>query len=136
MSNCGTFPNCCDKFYSIDSLSIICDDATPPPPYQTSSNRFYGERISNKITNIRELGDSKQVKIYPNPCNDILNIECKILNEEVQLIIIDMLGREIKNEDILVDKEIKLNVSDLKKGVYFMQFRTSKTTLTRKLIKN
>ena len=70
------------------------------------------------------------IKVYPNPASDILNIESQ---EEVNHIeIFDLLGKQI-----LSFKGAKnIDVSGLQNGIYLLKINTEKGSLTEKFIKN
>jgi len=72
------------------------------------------------------------LKIYPNPANEILNVELKILNEQepisnLKFIIYNSLGQLIREEDlILKDKTISIKTDELKNGIYFLNLSNAK----------
>ena len=73
--------------------------------------------------------DSK-IYVYPIPANDILNIEISSEFDLEYISISDVLGRTIE-----LDKNVtQVNVSDLSKGVYFLNFRTINYQLTKKIV--
>lgn len=123
-------------FFYDDSLKMIYDNVPQSPPNPPISFRFYGKRISSQISGIYELVDNTQLQIYPNPCYGLLNIECKILSEETLITITDILGMEINKLKVQKEEKIQVDVSYLKKGIYFLQFKTAKATLTKKIIVN
>jgi len=122
------------QFYNEDSLKWIDDDVPQPPPNPHVSRRFYGKRISNHTSGFSDLAYNKQMQIYPNPCSEKLTIECKMLNEEVQIIIANMLGREIKKERLQMNEKTQVNISDIKEGVYFVRIQTVTRTFNKKVI--
>jgi hypothetical protein len=81
------------------------------------------------------------LKIYPNPANEILNVELQILNEQdpisnLKFIIYNSLGQLIREEDVIFkDKTISIKTDELKNGIYFLNISGStvnskeKTTL-------
>jgi hypothetical protein len=76
-------------------------------------------------------GGNMQVKVYPNPVNDILTIETS--EEQGELKITDVLGSEIKNEKI--NKNLQIDVSGLSKGVYFITIVSGNKICTDKFVK-
>lgn len=85
-----------------------------------------------------DFQNKSNIKIFPNPAKNILNIE-NITNEITQINIIDTNGKKLK--------EIKVNPSDTKKsisidkfknGVYFIEFinNSKKIVLTQKFVIN
>lgn len=73
---------------------------------------------------------TQNVKIYPNPVNDYLNIES--LNSIQHIDIVDISGRIIKTST-----DNTLEMSSLTKGIYFVKiyFENSNQSITKKIIK-
>ncbi len=84
---------------------------------------------NGEVTSIIDLGiqTSKQaVTIYPNPATNIINIALKNQNQQIsQLSIIDIQGRVVQQE-MLNDKQTKIDVSLLPKGVYIIEGYTDR----------
>ncbi|MBX3165749.1 MAG: T9SS type A sorting domain-containing protein, partial [Bacteroidetes bacterium] len=76
-----------------------------------------------------------EVKIYPNPTNEIINVELGMINEETEIKIIDVLGKEMMNEKLKIENAIiQINVSELPNGIYFVQIKTDKGIGARKIV--
>src|ERR1051325_12173514 len=75
--NDSTSPNNSIKFYSGDSIRMIYDNLPQPPPNPPYSFRFYGKRISNKTADVHEQLSNEMVKVFPNPCSNVLTIDSK-----------------------------------------------------------
>lgn len=76
---------------------------------------------------------SKNFKIYPNPTNDILNIDLVDDSSEiVDYLIFDTTGRKITSGQ--TNKHI--NVESLTSGTYIIKLSTSKSNQTLKFLKN
>ncbi len=75
---------------------------------------------------VKEVDLENYVTIYPNPSSKTLYIT--INNEQLlqqnKFILIDMFGKEMLNT-ITFNKKIELNISDLKNGVYFLQYNNN-----------
>ncbi|MBX3164420.1 MAG: SBBP repeat-containing protein [Bacteroidetes bacterium] len=68
--------------------------------------------------------ENKKLKIYPNPTNEILNVEWKMLNEktEIEIKVIDVLGNTvIHNSSFITHNSARVDVSELKRGIYFIK---------------
>ncbi len=95
----------------------------------------YSDFAGPVVLDIKDL-NSRNIKLYPNPVNDILEIHT---TESVnQIKILDILGKEIKTIHIenKGNTSLILKISDLKKGIYFIRFETDdKLILTKKIIK-
>ncbi len=72
------------------------------------------------------------IKLYPNPCSDILNLE---LNDwEIKAIEIRSIeGRLVKS---LNPNTQQINVSSLKSGVYYINIITASEVISQKVFKN
>lgn len=68
------------------------------------------------------LLDDIQLNYYPNPVNDVLNIESNTLIQSVELF--NMLGQMVKtihyNNGL---NEVNLDMSDITSGSYFVQVK-------------
>ena len=70
--------------------------------------------------------------IYPNPANDVINIEAEFDVEEVT--IYNITGVMVYNEQCTMNN-VQLNVSDLNSGVYFVKVVTNNGETVKRFIK-
>ena len=75
----------------------------------------------NLITGISDI-TTYNIKLYPNPADNELNISGIVQKANVS--IISILGEEIMSMEI--NKESTIDVSSLKNGVYFLRIIDSK----------
>ncbi|PKP26252.1 MAG: hypothetical protein CVU03_04345 [Bacteroidetes bacterium HGW-Bacteroidetes-2] len=68
--------------------------------------------------------------IFPNPAKDFLNIE-STNNTDFSISIYNSVGQEVLKSK----KAEQLNISDLPRGFYIVQFETNKSKVSKKLIK-
>ena len=85
-------------------------------------------------------GQQLNVKVFPNPLLDVLNLDFDSNDAfDAQVILSDLLGRPVlsKNMEILRGaNQINLPVSNLPNGIYFVQLRNSSRLLfTEKIVK-
>jgi len=88
-----------------------------------------------QLDNIKVTGDDPaklikndlRLKIYPNPIQNILNVE---VDNFQSLELINMNGQLI-----LSSNNSSVNTSDLEKGVYFLKVKTENSIVTKKIIK-
>ena len=92
-------------------------------------NNIYMDDINiSSITGIDEVNLSDRVKVYPNPVSDILTIEFPSDQMELNhLILRDIAGRQVLYENISgsAGSNVKIDVSGLNSGIYFLQMQTS-----------
>ncbi|MFW6020107.1 MAG: T9SS type A sorting domain-containing protein [Bacteroidales bacterium] len=90
---------------------------------------------------IRQFKDRKkknlELKIHPNPVDDILEVELPyILSEYINMQIIDATGNVIIEEENLISgSRNSINVSNLEQGIYFIKAGNSSKWKTSKFIK-
>jgi hypothetical protein len=90
--------------------------------------------VTPSTTNINENINENNVSIYPNPATNFVTITSK---ESISLVkIYDFQGRVVQEYDFNGTSEIKLNVSDLSKGIYsVVAYSTKGNSFSTKLIK-
>lgn len=77
---------------------------------------------------------SERFLIMPNPGKDVFNIEFTNASGG-QLKITDALGKVILSKEIVDEKNVSVDLSAYASGVYVVNYTTSKTVYTQKLIK-
>ena len=77
--------------------------------------------------------------IYPNPASDILNIAIKTDEKsETMIQILNSLGQVVYNKPVSLnigENSIKLDVDDLKNGIYFVRTDINDKIITNKFVK-
>jgi photosystem II stability/assembly factor-like uncharacterized protein len=89
----------------------------------TESDTAYGTVVVVNTSSINENFVDAGIQMYPNPAKGILNVLTREENSEVTLI--DAMGRTVSN-GIFAEKNVKLDVSDLSTGMYYLKIRDSK----------
>ncbi len=75
--------------------------------------------------------DNQSVLVYPNPANELLNIDCGTLNDKnAKLKIINNLGQEVFQSRI-TNSQSKFNIEELSKGIYFVQIESETKIIVR-----
>ena len=102
-----------------------------------NGNIFKGTRSS---VGINEIGLNADVNIYPNPTNNIININIKSQNRE-QLIytLTDVSGRIIEKGNWNIGRStsvFSVNISEYNNGVYFLNLKTEEGEDTFRVLKN
>jgi hypothetical protein len=92
----------------------------------TDGNGCIGSNLATltveECTGISETGNGNELKIYPNPANDILNVELGNI-ENTYIFVYDVCGKEIMSKQI-EGTEARINVDNLAKGVYLIKVGT------------
>jgi hypothetical protein len=71
-------------------------------------------------TGLNTFTKNKINLLYPNPVNDLLNLDIEFKNVEYMYMIKDVFGNTIQQGKIN-DKNVRINVSRLTEGIYFLQ---------------
>ncbi len=100
------------------------------------SNNSLETPVKTTVTFIVLVDDIKNLtnncKVYPNPTNAILNIESDV--QIIGISISDILGKEIYSTEEKAEY-MKLDISNLQKGIYFINISTEKGKIVEKIIK-
>ncbi|MGN7864958.1 T9SS type A sorting domain-containing protein [Chryseobacterium sp. 22458] len=115
------------------NLSVCVDDAQlsdlqamyPDITFTTNCGNSFLKSDTAKI-------NTKQIKIFPNPVKDILQVSSDTPVKNIQLI--DSQERIILNRDFNQDL-VKIDLSGYPTGVYFIKITTGKKQVTEKIIK-
>ena len=98
------------------------------------------QMLSDVVLSIPNQFIDNNFKIYPNPSNNIFNIEIKENNSDIlNLEITNQLGEIVKKIDSpqkVKENTFEINCSELNSGVYFINITQDELKLTRKFIKN
>jgi hypothetical protein len=102
-----------------------------------STNDFYSSAYSNIIstetTSLKDNLSDEFISIFIDETNDILNISVKNRYDKYYISVFSLDGKEkIKKE---VFSNTKLNISDLKSGIYIIKINSDKKVFTKKIIK-
>lgn len=101
-------------------------------------NIIFGSTLG--CSGIKEYNDNNLFTIYPNPTNNKFTIAVNnpINAYSQDLSIYDLFGRTIKNLKNLqfIDNKIEINISDLEKGIYFVELtnRKNKEKYSQKIV--
>lgn len=89
--------------------------------------------MSNEIiystSNVEEMS-AMGVNIFPNPADDVIQIQSGILIKE--LYIVDLLGKTVRTANNIFTADI--DISSLNPGIYFVKIKVNDKLLTQKII--
>ena len=79
------------------------------------------------------------VILYPNPANDVVNVECTMNNVQLKGIeVIDVYGKVVRTvvgANNYSPLQTQINVSDLATGMYFVRVTTEEGVVTKQFVK-
>jgi hypothetical protein len=90
---------------------------------------------TKKTTHIEELVYLKEVILYPNPTQETMTLILSSMEDVlVRYTIMDYLGKEIRNGDIITEKS-EISLVDLPSGNYFISLKSKKENRIFKMVK-
>ena len=92
------------------------------------------EAVINVSTMIEEPAHLNSVQLYPIPANNYINIAYPFQEKIILLIFTDVNGQTLKTIEAIPNDIIRIDISDLNKGVYFMHTITKKERFLNKII--
>lgn len=117
-------------------------DRTNPLVDTDSTNNLVAPRIIwyNEYRNgvsVDEINQSNKIAAYPNPANEVLNIEVRYGNiAETTVELIDLTGKTIKSNimsDIFYEGVSQLDVADVENGIYIVKVTNGDDVSTSKV---
>ena len=84
---------------------------------------------------IEELPFNNSLSVYPNPAQDVLQLEfANAINENVSMNIIDSKGRIVIQKNAMIAQRYIINTEDLADGMYYINITTPKYTMNKTFI--
>ena len=82
---------------------------------------------------------SNSIALYPNPANDVVNVQCTMNNVQLKGIeVIDVYGKVVRTvvgANNYSPLQTQINVSDLATGMYFVRVTTEEGVVTKQFVK-
>jgi len=121
-----------EQYITIGNFNTDANTDTLNTGIGFSAHYYYIDDVSviDSTTGISEISKENYIKVFPNPANNFLNIECELPDAEIKLF--NVLGNEIRK--MRLEKEAQIKVSDLCDGIYFIQISTLNGILSKKVI--
>lgn len=110
----------------------------PNGVYAVQVTNSYGCVVtSDMITvnvDVEEIAMEDQLNIYPNPVNDVLNVQWNNTNETANLTIRDLSGRLVLAERV-ANGNAALDLSNLSSGNYILELQMEEGSLRKQVVK-
>ena len=134
-----------------DNLTFKYFDDSKDKAY-VSNNSIYFE--SNKIlgsidnpynieidTELQDLEDYMMINIYPNPFEDLFELEFFVNeNSDVEIDLFDISGRKIhtlkESSSMIGHQQLEFNCANIEKGIYIISLKIDNNQYQKRLIKN
>lgn len=103
------------------------------------SKTITGVVVGNETgVSVQELGKANSFVIYPNPNNGKMNIAVVSPNNtDAAIKVVDVLGKTVFEKNIVLtggENNLQIEITDVKKGVYFIDIQSNDFKQTRKII--
>ena len=109
------------------SAPSVAELANCPAFLPTQINDAVFDSFGATLSNIK-FEMENELSIYPNPASEVINIASRHTIQQVDLF--DILGKKVKR----VSNSNRIDVRDLKTGVYFIKVLTEKAQVTKKIV--
>jgi hypothetical protein len=132
------YPNQHEEVYGTQWIFAV-DDEEEVSIYVTTVDQAGQESVpSETLTfrpgteNVNENGLAR-LSLYPNPTKNVLNLNAD-LQGRTEVKVLDMNGRTVKHYVVNGLNTLRLNVSDLQSGVYFVRVSNEASTIVGKFV--
>lgn len=103
----------------------------------TYGRSSYKLNITQDILSNFSQGITSEILITPNPVKDVVTISNIDLNGKAQFTLFDALGRVTISEEITINNhKAAINISEIPKGVYYLQILQNVNRQVHKILKN
>jgi PKD repeat protein len=100
--------------------------------------KSYTKNLQIINTSIQNIDNYNNIKLFPNPVTNIINIEFNtIFRNNISIKLFNTLGQEIKNTTIYKNSEnsiISINTKNIQRGIYIILIETDSKIISRKVI--
>ena len=122
---------------SLNFGNITIDNSEVAAPYTD----IFIAKLSQGTVSMSDIADNSKFVIYPNPSNDIFNIELSDIKNTTKgsLSIYDNIGKVIYYEDIDINGNTfitQLDISNYENGIYFIKIENEGSRVIKSIIKN
>lgn len=119
----------------LEASNVIWNDTYKYWEITVDAVGFGGYLLSTDSTLSNIDNTLNQLTVYPNPVINDLSINLPSNINNAQINIINITGQTVLKTDVKQNYN-KINLSNLPKGVYIIEIKTTSGTLTKKIIKN
>lgn len=128
------------ELISVDISEMTSDHIFSFRATSGGSNYLFIDDIEfTNPASIDKVIDLSELKLFPNPTTDILNVSLTMkMSENVNFTVINSIGQEVISTSERLNEgnqQATLNVSDLASGVYILNIHTEGGTTQRKFVK-
>lgn len=94
-----------------------------------------GVTIERNEATLQELIEENSLSINPNPVTDRVQIQLDHLDGNGTIRVLDAQGKVLSRERVDLSQDQELDLSDLSSGIYLLEVKAGRFTMTRRIIK-
>lgn len=83
---------------------------------------------------INDVSNEASINIYPNPANDVVDVEVTELSADSKLYLRDMSGRNVEAPSFKTAKGYTVNTSEISSGIYVISIESKQQVYTKRLV--
>jgi M6 family metalloprotease-like protein len=120
-------------------------DGTPESSFEITDIYDHGDHLTFHVhffdTGVEEYQLADNVRVYPNPATDVVNVQCTMNNvqfEVTDMEVYDVYGKVVRIVETLRATSLQtaqINVSGLAPGLYFIRLTTNQGVVTKPFVK-
>lgn len=123
--------------YSCSAVIVDGDSYEPLRCYFDSSFGMYNTNppySCDDILQVNEIEFENSLSLSPNPATNQITIDSKQYTKG-EIEIFDVMGKQVGNRQSAVSNKTQIDISFLKKGVYFLQVKSENGKAVKKFVK-
>ncbi|MCX6310134.1 MAG: T9SS type A sorting domain-containing protein [Bacteroidetes bacterium] len=98
------------------------------------ANTATGTIFVDVCAGVQNAVNNESISVYPNPVNELLNVDASATNGITSAIIMNGLGQVVySNENVL--GKITIDMSNFANGIYSLQLKNGNSVITKKIVK-
>jgi Secretion system C-terminal sorting domain len=94
-----------------------------------------GKFVYSAIVKLLLFNEATNLIVYPNPAKDWVQMEFASARNVVLVNVVDALGRIVQTKVLTTSSNLKLDVSSLANGLYYLQLSDGEKIVTAKFVK-
>lgn len=103
------------------AIADLDNDRKPDMVVGTNGGGLVYLKNNSQVVGISEAAEQLKLAVFPNPANDVLQVTSR---ENVKVTVFDLTGRQLMESKTGFKNAHRLNISELKPGVYFLKIAT------------
>ena len=118
-------------------------DGTPESSFEITDIYDHGDHLTFHVhfldVGVEEHQFVDNIRVYPNPANDVVNVECTMSNEQLNVTsmeVVDVYGKMVAVVETRHGTSLQgINICNLAPGLYFVRLITDQGVVTKPFVK-